>query len=78
METSYNQEDDIEFLCRHEHFARFMQCIEAAKDAAIEDMINADTDKLQQISGKIIQINDILNMVGMDRLKEMHRGRIYK
>jgi hypothetical protein len=69
-------EDDIEFLSKYEQFARFIQSIEWAKEAAINDMVDAPTEKLQQISGKIIQCDDILKLANFNKLRRIHDGRL--
>ena len=45
-----NIEEDLKTLSHHEHFARFIQLINALREECIADMHEADTDKLQQLS----------------------------
>jgi hypothetical protein len=41
-----NIEEDLKTLSHHEHFARFIQLINALREECIADMHEADTDKL--------------------------------
>jgi hypothetical protein len=47
-------EDDLKTLGHHEHFARFIQVLYRLREETISEMHNADYEKLQQLSGRII------------------------
>ena len=55
-------QDDLKALSNHEHFARFLQVISDLREETIEELHNADTEKIQQISGRILTYYQILQM----------------
>ena len=55
-------QDDLKALSNHEHFARFLQVISDLREETIEELHNADTEKIQQISGRILTYDLILQM----------------
>jgi hypothetical protein len=65
-----NIEDDLKALSHHEHFARFIQLINALREECIADMHEANTEKLQQLSGRIITYDQILQMVDWQSLQK--------
>ena len=65
-----NIEEDLKTLSHHEHFARFIQLINSLREECIADMHEADTDKLQQLSGRIITYDQILQMVDWQGLQK--------
>jgi hypothetical protein len=71
-------EDDIKALSNHETFARFINVIHALREETIGEMHNADFDKLQQVSGRIITYDQILQMVDWETLKLRHRQSLNK
>lgn len=68
-----NLEDDIKVLHNYEHFARFIKVIEALREECIGDMHEAPTEQLQQISGRIITYDQILQMVDSKKLEKRHK-----
>jgi hypothetical protein len=71
-------EYDIKALSNHETFARFINVIHALREETIGEMHNADFDKLQQVSGRIITYDQILQMVDWETLKLRHRESLNK
>lgn len=65
-------DEDIEFLSKYEQFARFIYSVSTAKDAAIKDLHDANTDQVQQISGKIVAYDDVVDMADFESLRKMH------
>lgn len=65
-----NIEDDLNTLSHHEHFARFIQLINTLREECIADMHEANTEKLQQLSGRIITYDQILQMVDWQSLQK--------
>jgi hypothetical protein len=65
-----NIEDDLKALSHHEHFERFIQLINALREECIADMHEANTEKLQQLSGRIITYDQILQMVDWQSLQK--------
>ena len=66
-------EKDIESLHNYEHFAGFIKVIEALREECIGDMHEASTEQLQQISGRIITYDQILQMVDSKKLEKRHK-----
>mgnify|MGYP003115008399 FL=1 len=65
-------EDDLKALANHEHFARFVQVLHRLREETISEMHNSDTDKLQQLSGRIITYDQILQLANWDNLRQRH------
>jgi hypothetical protein len=68
-----NLEDDIKVLHNYEHFARLIKVISALREECISDLHEASTDKLQQLSGRILSYDQILQMVGAEELQKRHK-----
>lgn len=65
-----NIEEDLKMLSHHENFARFVQLINSFREECISDMYEADTDKLQQLSGRIIAYDQIMQMTDWNNLQK--------
>jgi|TARA_E500000318_G_scaffold110292_2_gene125318 hypothetical protein len=57
-----NIQDDIKKLQEYESFARFIKMIHDLREETIEEMHEAPTDRLQQLSGRIITYDQIIQM----------------
>jgi len=66
-------QDDIKALHNHETFARFIGMIYALREETISEMHEAPTEQLQQLSGRIITYDQILQMSGWEELRTRHR-----
>jgi len=55
-------QDDVKALQNHETFARFIKMIHELREETISELHEAGTDQLQQISGRIITYDQILQM----------------
>ena len=55
-------EQDIEHLQRHDQFQRFIDLINDLREECIGEMHDAPTDKIQQLSGRILSYDQILTM----------------
>ena len=53
---------DIEHLKRHDSFNRFIDLIKQMREECIGDMYDVPTDKLQQLSGRILSYDQIITM----------------
>ena len=62
-------ENDIEFLSRHEQFARFGELVYNLREEVIGELHKAPSEQVQQIAGRIISYDQILQTIGWDRLK---------
>lgn len=67
-----NIEDDIKMLSNHQPFYNLMSLLHSLREETIEEMHNANTKKLQQLSGRIISYDQILQMVNYESLKKIH------
>jgi|TARA_R110002096_G_scaffold206937_2_gene393223 hypothetical protein len=65
-----NIEEDLNTLSHHEHFARFVQLINSFREECIAEMHEADTDKLQQLAGRIIAYDQIMQMTDWNSLQK--------
>ena len=71
MESGYNE--NIEALHNHEHFARFISVIDDLREQSIGELSDATTDKIQQISGRIIAFDDMLQLSGWKNLEKRYK-----
>ena len=65
-------DQDLKTLANHEHFARFIQVIHRLREETLSEMHNADFDKLQQVSGRIITYDQILQIADWESLRVRH------
>ena len=63
-------EEDLKTLSHHEHFARFIKLINSLREECIAEMHESSTDNLQQLSGRIISYDQILQMTDWDTLQK--------
>ena len=68
-----NLDQDIEALSNYEHFARFINVVEQLREECISDMHEASTDQLQQIAGRILSYDQLLQMVDWKNLQKRHK-----
>lgn len=57
-----NIQDDIKMLQNHEQFARFIKMIHELREETISEMHEAPTEQLQQLSGRVITYDQVLQM----------------
>ena len=69
-------EDDIKALSNHETFARFIQVLYTLREETIEEMHNADYEKLQQLAGRILTDDQILRIANWDSLRVRHTNSL--
>mgnify|MGYP003110195545 CR=1 FL=1 len=69
-----NVQQDIDTLSNYEAFARFMSLILTMREECIEELHLANSDNIQQISGRLLSYDQILHMVDYDSLIEKHRN----
>jgi hypothetical protein len=69
-------QDDIQTLHNYEAFARFMQMIHELREEAIAELHEADNDNLQQVSGRIITYDQILQLSNWSQLSKKHSERM--
>ena len=71
-----NLESDLKTLSKHEHFARFLSVIEDLREETIEELHNATNENIQQVSGRIITYDQILQMCDWKNVKIRHAERL--
>jgi hypothetical protein len=69
-------EKDLEALHNHEHFARFVQVIHNLREEAIAELHEASTDNIQQVSGRIITYDQVLQFAGWESLRSRFRDTL--
>ena len=69
-------ETDLKTLSNHEHFARFLQVVEDLREETIEELHKATNENIQQISGRIITYDQILQMCDWKNLKVRYSERL--
>ena len=66
-------DQDIEALSNYEHFARFINVIEQLREECISDMHEASIEALQQLSGRILSYDQILQMANWEKLQKRYK-----
>jgi hypothetical protein len=60
---------EIEILGHNEQFAIYLNQLNLVKKDCIQEMRNAGTERLQQISGQIIAIDDALDLGNWEEIR---------
>lgn len=68
-----NIDRDIDTLKTHDTFIRFLFFIENLREECIADLHNSNTEAVQQISGRILSYDQILEMTNFKELKHLIR-----
>ena len=68
-----NIQDDIKTLYNYEAFARFIKMVHQLREESIEELHEATSDNIQQISGRIITYDQLLRLVNWEELRNRHR-----
>ena len=68
-----NIQDDIKTLHNYEAFARFMKMVHDLREESIEELHEASSDNIQQISGRIITYDQLLQLSSWQELSVRHR-----
>tara|TARA_R110001599_G_scaffold311789_1_gene519296 strand:- start:457 stop:678 length:222 start_codon:yes stop_codon:yes gene_type:complete len=71
-----NIQDDIKSLQNYESFARFMNLIHSLREETISELHEAPSDKMQQISGRIITYDQMLQMCDWEKLQTTFKDRM--
>lgn len=61
-------QDDIKTLYNYEAFARFIKLIHNLREEAIEELHEASIENIQQVSGRIITYDQVLQLVNWEEL----------
>ena len=65
-------QDDIKTLYNYEAFARFIKLIHNLREEAIEELHEASNETIQQVSGRIITYDQLLQSVNWEELVKKH------
>ena len=68
-----NIQDDIKTLYNYEAFARFIKMVHQLREESIEELHESTSEKIQQISGRIITYDQLLQLVNWEELRNRHR-----
>ena len=68
-----NIQDDIKTLYNYEAFARFIKMVHELREESIEELHEATNNNIQQISGRIITYDQLLQLVDWEELRNRHR-----
>jgi|14BtaG_2_1085337.scaffolds.fasta_scaffold16153_1 hypothetical protein len=68
-------DQDVDALVKYDTFIRFLEFIKTLREEQIADMHEADSAKLQQISGRILSYDQILEMT--DYESHAHLANLY-
>tara|TARA_R110000737_G_scaffold24524_3_gene43257 strand:+ start:2497 stop:2718 length:222 start_codon:yes stop_codon:yes gene_type:complete len=63
------EDKDIEILGHNEQFAKYLNQLCMIREDCIQEMRNVNTDRLQQISGQIIAIDDALDLGNWETIR---------
>lgn len=69
-------QDDVKTLHNHEAFARFVDMIHKLREETIEELHEASSDTIQQVSGRIITYDQVLQFAGWEDLRNKFRDFI--
>lgn len=69
-------EEDLQVLSQHEHFARFLQVISDLREETIEELHEAGSDTIQQVSGRILTYDQVLQMCDWKNIQKRFSDRI--
>ena len=65
-------QDDIKTRYNYEAFARFIKLIHTLREEAIEELHEASIETIQQVSGRIITYDQVLQLVNWEELVKRH------
>jgi hypothetical protein len=63
-----NTKDNLDSLIHIDAYVEFLDGIYALRESLIQQLHDVSSDRIQQISGRILQCDDILQMGGYDRI----------
>ena len=69
-------QDDIKTLHNYEACARFIEMVHELREETITELHEATSDNIQQVSGRIITYDQILQLVNWSELSRKHSDRM--
>ncbi len=67
-------EEALKVLQHNEHFAVFISVVHALREESIAELHKADYESMQQISGKILTYDQLLQMTDWQSIRKKHEG----
>ena len=71
-----NIQEDIKTLQNYESFARFIDLIHSLREETISELHEAPSDRIQQISGRIITYDQVPQMCDWEKLQATFKDRM--
>lgn len=62
------QDERLDKLIHVEAYVEFLHEIYAIRESLIQQLHDVPTDRIQQISGRLLQCDDILSLAGYDKV----------
>lgn len=69
-------EEDLRVLSQYEHFAHFLKVISELREETIGELHEASTEQIQQLSGRILTYDQILQMTDWRKLQVRFADRL--
>jgi len=66
-----NLQDDLNTLRTHNSFIRYLRVINELREETISELHEASTDKIQQLSGRILSYDQILHLSNFTEVKDI-------
>ena len=73
---SDNLPKDIAVLHTHEAFARFVSQMHKKREATIRDLHDKSTEQVMQLSGRISELQDLLDLAGWETLRKSYNNQL--
>jgi len=67
---------DIAALHTHETFARFISQMHKKREATIRDLHDKDAEQVMQLSGRISELQDLLDLAGWETLRKAYSNQL--
>ena len=64
-----NLQDDLNTLLTHDSFIRYLRVISELREETISELHEANSDKIQQLSGRLLSYDQILHLSNFNSIK---------
>lgn len=64
-----NLQDDLSTLKTHDSFIRFLRVVNELREETISELHEASSDKIQQLSGRILSYDQILQLSDFNSIR---------
>tara|TARA_B100001093_G_C26747831_1_gene979704 strand:+ start:732 stop:959 length:228 start_codon:yes stop_codon:yes gene_type:complete len=69
-------ENDLQQLANYEAFANFLAVVESLREECIAEMHEATSENIQQLSGRILTYDQLLQMCDWKKIQMMHPTKV--